>query len=88
VRRVLEIAPPKPLPGINPSIQVDNCDYQKIKYLIIIYNQISRFFKNKSNMHLKLLGLFRFFHETQQFFEVFEIPRTAASVVFIFSQIP
>jgi hypothetical protein len=35
-------------------------------------------------MQLKLLGLFRFFHETQQFFEVFEIPRTGASVILIF----
>jgi hypothetical protein len=34
-------------------------------------------------MHLKLLGLCRFFHETQQFFEVFEIPRTGASVILI-----
>ncbi len=35
-------------------------------------------------MHLKLLGLCRFFHETQQFFEGFEIPRTGASVIFFF----
>ncbi len=35
-------------------------------------------------MHLKLLGLCRFFYETQHFFEVFEIPRTGASVILIF----
>jgi hypothetical protein len=40
VRRVLEIAPKNPPPGINPSIQVDNCDYQKIKYLVLIYTYI------------------------------------------------
>jgi hypothetical protein len=37
VRRVLEIAPQNPQTGINPSIQVDNCDYQKIKYLVLKY---------------------------------------------------
>jgi len=35
-------------------------------------------------MHLKLLGLCWFFHETQQFFEVFEIPRIGAFVILIF----
>jgi len=29
VRRVLEIAPQTPPPGVNPSIQVDNCDIKK-----------------------------------------------------------
>jgi hypothetical protein len=45
VRRVLEIAPPNPQTGINPSIQVDNCDYQKLKYLVLTYIYIYIYIK-------------------------------------------
>ncbi len=34
----------KPLPGMRLGIKVDNSDYQKIKYLVIIYNHDSDFF--------------------------------------------
>jgi hypothetical protein len=35
----------KPLPGMRLGIKVDNSDYQKIKYLVIIYNHDSDFFE-------------------------------------------
>jgi hypothetical protein len=37
------------------------------------------------NIHLKLLGLCWFFHETQWFFEVSETPKTGNSLNLIFS---
>jgi hypothetical protein len=63
-------------------VLIYNHDYQKIKYLIVIYNhdfQIKKEKRKKINIHLKLSGLCWFFHETQWFFEVFEILRTCGS---------
>jgi hypothetical protein len=40
VGRGLEFAQ-NPLPGMRLGVKVDNSDYQKIKYLVIIYNHDS-----------------------------------------------
>jgi hypothetical protein len=45
-------------------------------------------FRKKSNIQLKLAGLCEFFHETQWFFEVFEIPRISGSLILNFFKHP
>jgi hypothetical protein len=47
---------------------------------IIIYNHGSQILKKKSNLFLKLLGLYWFLHETWRFFEAFEIQGTSVTM--------
>jgi hypothetical protein len=56
-----------------PDFNIHNYSYQKILC------PFSIFLKN-SNIQLKLFGLCEFFHETQWFFEVFEIPQISGSL--------
>jgi hypothetical protein len=59
---------------------------KKIKYQVITYNHGSQMFWKTPNIHLKSWGfLCQFFHEAQQFFEVFEIPGTNDYLNLIFS---
>jgi hypothetical protein len=46
------------------------------KTWLLYITTILKFFEKEPSILLKLLGLSRFFHETWQFFEVFEIPET------------
>jgi len=57
---------------IKEIFRVDNF-YKKIKYMILIYNCGPQNLE-KSNNHTEN---HQFFHETQWFFEVFEIIKTA-----------
>jgi hypothetical protein len=57
-----------------------------IKYLVTVYQPwFSKKQLPEPNIHLKLLGLCWFFHETRWFFEVSEIPNTDNSLNLIFS---
>jgi hypothetical protein len=51
-----------------------------------MYNHGSRIFFENPNVSLKLPGLCWFFHESQQFFKVFEMPGTSQSLNLIFFQ--
>jgi hypothetical protein len=64
-----------------PDFDIHNYSYQKIicPFLIVL---------KFSNIQLKLLGLCEFFHETQWFFEVFEIPKISGSLILNFSKHP
>jgi hypothetical protein len=64
-----------------PNFDGHNYSYQKIicPFLIVLKN---------SNIQLKLSGLCEFFHETQWFLEVFEIPKISGSLILKFSKHP
>ncbi len=60
-----------------PAFHIHNYSYQKIlcPFSIVLKN---------SNIQLKLSGLCEFFHETQWFFEVFEILKISSLILNIF----
>jgi hypothetical protein len=64
-----------------PDFNIHNYSYQKIlcPFSIVLKN---------SNIQLKLFGLCEFFHETQWFFEVFEIPQISGSLTLNFFKHP
>jgi hypothetical protein len=63
------------------------CSPSKIKYPAVIYTTFLILSQTQIIAHKELL-LFRFFHETQQLFEVFQITKTSGSFILIFFHIP
>jgi hypothetical protein len=63
------------------------CWPSKIKYPAVIYTTFLILRQSQIIAHKPSL-LFQFFHETQQFFQVFEITKTSGSFILIFFQIP
>jgi len=59
----------------------------KIKYPAVIYTTFLVLSQSQIIAHKPSL-LFRFFHETQQLFEVFEITKTSSSFILILFHIP
>jgi hypothetical protein len=63
------------------------CWPSKIKYPAVIYTTVLILSQSQIIAHKPSL-LFRFVHETQQLFEVFEITKTSGSFILIFFHIP
>jgi len=59
----------------------------KIKYPAVIYTTFL-ILRQSQTIAPKPSLLFGFFHETQQFFQVFEITKTSGSFILIFFQLP
>ncbi len=63
------------------------CWPSKIKYPAVIYTTFFILSQSQIIAHKPSL-LFQFFHETQQFFEVFELTKTSGSFILISFHIP